>query len=208
MLRRLLRDVCSTPLGPASPAGTAPFSLADLDPQRRLHELEFHLEAPALSAAALNTELARLRYPVPPLAFGSLQGYLRGFIDLVFEHGGRHYLLDWKSNFLGHGPADYTPAACARAMAAQGYHLQALVYALALDRLLRLRRADYRHEHHFGGVIYLFVRGVRPGWTDADGQPCGVVFDRPRPPVLERLDALFRGHAPGAAAEPSDRRPR
>lgn len=198
MLQSLLRDVGLTPLNPVAQAGAAPFRLADIDPQRQCHELEFHLEAPALSAAALNTGLARLGYPVPPLAFGRLHGYLRGFIDLVFEHGGRHYVLDWKSNHLGGDRASYTPAACARAMAAHGYHLQALVYALALDRLLRLRRADYRHADHFGGVIYLFVRGVRPGWTDAAGQPCGVVFDRPGPAVLDRLDGLFRGHGPAS----------
>jgi exodeoxyribonuclease V beta subunit len=192
MLLRMLREVCAAPLLPAA-AGQAPMRLGELPMGRRLNELEFHLSAPSLSAAALNAELTALNYPVPPLAFGQLQGWLRGFIDLVFEHDGRWWVLDWKSNHLGPSPAHYTPAACARAMADQGYHLQALVYALALQRLLALRLPGYRHEAHYGGVAYVFVRGFRPGWTDAEGRPCGLHIDRPSAEVLQRLDALFQG---------------
>lgn len=192
MLMRMLREVCQAPLLPAA-EGAPPLRLGELPTGRRLNELEFHLSAPSLSAAALNAELATLGYAVPPLAFGPLHGWLRGFIDLVFEHAGRWYVLDWKSNHLGFTPADYTPAACARAMAAQGYHLQALVYALALQRLLALRLPGYRHEAHFGGVAYVFVRGFRPGWTDDAGRPCGLHLDRPGAQTLQRLEALFQG---------------
>lgn len=192
MLLRLLRDVCRTPL----PTGGAPLTLAHVTPQRRLNELAFHLPAPALGAEAMNATLARLGYPVPVLGFGRLQGYLRGFIDLVVEHDGRYYVVDWKSNHLGPTAGDYTPATCARAMAHHGYHLQALVYALALERLLRLRIAGYRHDRHFGGVFYLFVRGVRPGWHAADGTPCGVHLDRPSADTLQQFAALFDAPAP------------
>ena len=109
---------------------------------------------------------------MPRAALRTLQGYLRGFIDLVFEHGGRYYLLDWKSNHLGERAGRLRRRSrCSRAMAQQGYHLQSLLYALALHRHLRQRLRGYDYDQHFGGVLYLFVRGVRPGWTQADGRP-------------------------------------
>ncbi len=128
---------------------------------------------------------------MPRLGFATLRGFLKGFIDLVFEHDGRYFVLDWKSNHLGDRAADYAHAPLAAAMAAQGYHLQSLIYSLALHRHLRCRLRDYRIERHFGGVLYLFVRGLRPHWRDDDGQPTGLHFHRPPPAVIEDLSALF-----------------
>jgi len=130
---------------------------------------------------------------MPRLAPGTLEGYLNGYIDLVFEHAGRYYVLDWKSNHLGATAGDYGREAVASAMAAHGYHLQALVYALALDHYLRRRIGDYAHATHFGGVLYLFVRGVRPAWRNADRTPAGVWFDCPTPATLARVAAALGG---------------
>ena len=128
---------------------------------------------------------------MPRLGFATLQGYLKGFVDLVFEQGGRYYVLDWKSNHLGDTPADYAAEPLAAAMAEHGYHLQYLLYALALDRYLKRRLPDYRHDSHFGGILYLFVRGVRPTWLNADGTPAGVYFHRPAAATIARLDRLL-----------------
>ncbi len=128
---------------------------------------------------------------MPRLAFRDLEGYLRGFIDLVFEHGGRYYVLDWKSNHLGYAPSDYGPASLQATMAEHSYHLQYLLYSLAVERYLKRRVPGYRHDTHFGGVLYLFVRGVRPGWVNADGTPAGVFHHRPTAAALTQLDALF-----------------
>ncbi len=185
-LRRLLAQVLQQPLPGAC-------ALAQLPWQRRLVELEFHLPARALDAAALGSVLQRHGHPPPRLAQRRLDGYLRGFIDLVFEHDGRFFVLDWKSNHLGHAAADYAPPALERAMAAHDYHLQALLYALALHRHLRLRLPGYAHARHFGGVLYLFVRGMRSGWRDAAGRPCGVHAQRPDEALLDELSALFDG---------------
>jgi exodeoxyribonuclease V beta subunit len=188
MLRRMLDDVLATPL----PLGTAtPLRLADLPPERRLIELEFHLPVARLDAAALNDLLARQGYGLPRLAFATLRGYLKGFIDLVFEHEGRYFILDWKSNHLGDTPADYGPHRLAAVMRDQAYHLQHLIYGVALDRYLRTRLPGYRPERHFGGAVYLFVRGVRPGWVDDQGRPAGVFFHRPDPETMQRLSVLF-----------------
>ncbi len=89
-----------------------------------------------------------------------LQGYLRGFVDLVYRHQGRYYLLDWKTNHLGDRPGDYGPARLQAAMEAHHYVLQAHLYGLALHRHLAARLPGYRYETHFGGACYLFLRGV------------------------------------------------
>ena len=133
------------------------------------------------------------------LAFGRLDGYLRGFIDLVYEHQGRWHVLDWKSNHLGWSATDYGPQSVRRAMDEQGYHLQYLLYTLALHRYLKQRLHGYDYDTHFGGVNYLFVRGVRPTWTNADGLAAGVFFDRPKRQAIEALDALL-GHRERATA--------
>ena len=190
MLQRGLADVLNTPL----PAGTATqLKLATLGPRRRLVELEFHLDAPQLSASALQRTLAAHGYPAPRFGFGELHGYLKGFIDLVVEHEGRWFIADWKSNHLGDAPADYAQAGLDAAMTAHHYQLQSLVYSLALQRWLQQRLPGYRHDTHFGGALYLFVRGLRPGWTQADGRPTGLHVHRPSAAVLQQLSALLEG---------------
>ncbi len=188
MLQRLLSDVLHTPLPGAGRLATVPSS-------RRLVELEFMLPAASLQVDDLAQALRAHGVPVPGLSFTRLQGYLRGFIDLVFEQQGRYWVLDWKSNHLGERPADYAAAALERAMAAHGYTLQALLYLVALHRHLARRLPDYRYEQHVGGALYLFVRGVRPGWLDAHGAPGGVHLWRPPLALVERVSALFQPQA-------------
>ena len=65
---------------------------------------------------------------------------------------------------------------------------------MALHRYLGRRLPGYRYQDHFGGAMYLFVRGVRPGWTGADGDALGVHVDHPPRELVERLSALFAGH--------------
>ena len=184
MITNMLRDVLNTALPGAA-------TLAGLPRRRRLVELEFNLPAKRLSASRLATLMQQQGYPVPPLVFGNLEGYLRGFIDLVFEQGGRFHVLDWKSNHLGLSPADYGQRPMAQAMASNGYHLQYLLYTVAVHRYLQQRLPDYDYEQHVGGVLYLFVRGVRPDWLDDQGQPCGVYAHRPTRQTVEALSALM-----------------
>lgn len=107
------------------------------------------------------------------------------------RHEGRYFVIDWKSNYLGAAPADYGQPSLAAAMAQQNYHLQSLLYCTALDRWLHRRLPHYDRARQFGGSLYLFVRGVRPDWTDAHGMPCGLYFDRPSASLLTQLSALF-----------------
>lgn len=196
MLRRMLADVLATPLLPVGHP-LAGLRLDAVSPARRLVELGFHLPAPRLNATQWNAWLAARGYRVPHLAFGDIGGYLKGFIDLVFEHGGRYWVLDWKSNHLGERPEDYAPARLEVAMQAHGYHLQHLLYSVALHRHLGRTLPGYDYERHFGGVLYLFVRGVRPGWL-LDGVPAGVFHHRADNGVIAALDDLLAGRLEAA----------
>jgi exodeoxyribonuclease V beta subunit len=192
-LRSLLRNVLSTPL-PRPDA--APLRLSSLAPADCLHELRFTLAGGPLAAEAVNAFLRDQGYELPPLSFRTIQGYLTGAIDLVLRADGRYYLLDWKSNHLGHEPGDYAPAALAEVMREERYTLQYLIYCLALHRHLRARLPGYDYLRDFGGVYYLFVRAVRPDWAEGQAAPPGVFFDRPDPDVIAALDALLGQTAP------------
>lgn len=130
------------------------------------------------------------------LTADAFAGWLSGALDLVFRRrqgdgAPRWYVLDWKSNRLGATWSDYAPERLVAEMARHHYFLQAHLYALALHRHLRLRQSDYAYDRHFGGVLYLFVRGMR---TDRPGS--GVVYDRPPEARMAALDALLAEGAP------------
>lgn len=186
MLRNMLGDVLQTPL----PDG---FRLADIPASQRIAELEFSLPCHKLSATRLNALLAEHHIDQPELSFRTLEGYLGGFIDLVFTHRGRYYLADWKSNHLGQTAVDYGPVAMASAMRHHGYHLQYLLYTVALHRHLGRHVADYDYRSHFGGAYYFFIRGMRPQWqpTEPGSPPCGIALYRPAAELITALDAML-----------------
>ncbi|MBK5397786.1 exodeoxyribonuclease V subunit beta [Pseudomonas sp. TH39(2020)] len=124
-----------------------------------------------------------------------LNGMFKGFIDLTFEHDGRYYVADYKSNWLGVDDAAYTEQAMEQSILDNRYDLQYVLYLLALHRQLKARLADYDYDRHVGGALYLFLRGTR-----ASSQ--GVYFARPPRELIERLDRLFQGK-PEPRAEPA-----
>lgn len=169
--------------------------LADVGRRQRLTELEFTQPLAPFRAA----ELARLcrvhGFAAGPIAdavahlrFDPVQGYLRGFIDLVFEADGRWWLLDWKTNWLGPTLEEYGSERLPAVVAREGYWLQYLLYTLVVHRLLGRRVAGYDYERHFGGVFYLFVRGIRPSL----GPASGVYRHRPPRALVEALDRHVR----------------
>jgi exodeoxyribonuclease V beta subunit len=124
-----------------------------------------------------------------------LNGMFKGFIDLTFEHDGRYYVADYKSNWLGADDAAYTEQAMEQSILDNRYDLQYVLYLLALHRQLKARLADYDYDRHVGGALYLFLRGTR-----APSQ--GVYFARPPRALIEQLDRLFQGK-PQPRVEPA-----
>ncbi len=160
-------------------------SLADADRCRA--ELEFWFEATHVDTLVLDrlvTAQTLDARPRPALLPDRINGMLKGFIDLVVEHDGRFYVVDYKSNWLGPDARAYTPEAMDASVRHSRYDLQYAIYTLALHRQLRARLPGYDYDYHMGGVLYLYLRGV-----DAEGR--GVHRERLPRPLIEAMDRLF-----------------
>jgi exodeoxyribonuclease V beta subunit len=188
VLARAVDDVLDTPLADG-------LRLRALDSARRRNEVGFCYPIHRLSGAGLLRAvptLAATDVATPRFTFSPRSGLMKGFVDLVFEHQGRYFLADWKTNWLGASPADYTAERIAAEMRHHHYDLQYYVYAVALHRYLQQRIPDYAYDRHMGGVYYFFVRGMTP----ATGMTRGVYFDRPDAATIAALDALFARGTP------------
>ena len=168
------------------------FSLRQLTPTQKKVEMEFFMPIASLNCLDLNALIKQhdgLSQQAGELDFQQVSGMLKGFIDLVFVYEGRYYVLDYKSNHLGDSQADYTAESINQVMIEHRYELQYQLYTLALHRFLRSRIPDYNYEQHFGGVYYLFLRGMQVETTDQ----YGVFFTKPSLDFVTQLDALFLG---------------
>lgn len=193
-VKRCVADVLSTSLHPQHAV-----RLGQVSVSARRSELEFvfpvRADGTAMTPAALgsvltqhaaSSQIAGYGASVSALGFLPLAGALRGFIDLVFQHEGKFYLVDYKSNFLGTTPDAYAAAALQAEMLRHHYVLQYHLYAVALHRFLAVRVPDYAYDRHFGGVAYLFLRGMQP-----DRPGSGVFFDLPTRSMIEALSAVL-----------------
>ncbi|MBB3229082.1 exodeoxyribonuclease V beta subunit [Luteibacter sp. Sphag1AF] len=167
------------------------FALADLQgPESYRAELEFWFEAQAVDTRRLDAIVVRHTLngaARPALEPDQLNGMLKGFIDLIVQHEGRYYIVDYKSNWLGPDASAYTPEAMRTSILSSRYELQYAIYLLALHRQLRARLGDdYDYDRHVGGAVYLYLRGI-------DGTGMGVHTERPSRQMVEALDALFAG---------------
>lgn len=166
---------------------SAELKLANLSTSDCIKEMPFYLAIREhFDVTSFNRALqAHHHLPSETLQFEAIQGMVRGTIDLVFRHQGKYYLLDYKSNFLGETLADYAPNALEKAMLHHHYDWQYLLYTLALHRYLKTVDSHYDYEQHFGGVFYLFLRGM-------NGKPqSGIFFDRPSAQLIHELDEAF-----------------
>jgi exodeoxyribonuclease V beta subunit len=207
-LRAPLADALAASLATPLSASEPTIKLGSLARADRLDELEFLLpvaESPSARwltavslAAAFEAHDAPVASPeyfasVRKLPFLALSGYLKGYVDLVFRHEGRYFIVDYKSNHLGDHAADYAPARLPAVMEEAHYYLQYHLYSVALHRHLAQRLgAHYDHARHFGGVFYLFVRGLSPEHPVGTG----VFADRPSLRLLEALSRALSN--PGA----------
>ena len=163
--------------------------LSDLTTQQCLPEMEFHMPLVEVKAQQFN-QIINQFHPEHPRQydFEKLNGMLKGFIDLTFEYQGKYYVADYKSNYLGNMPEDYQSDKVKVAMEEHDYHLQAILYVLALHRWLKLSLPEYQYHSHIGGAYYLFLRGMDPSCPGN-----GVYHTLPDYSLIERLDNLFAG---------------
>ncbi|MCC6773763.1 MAG: UvrD-helicase domain-containing protein [Gemmatimonadaceae bacterium] len=183
----MLETTCRAPIPGAG------FTLAQVPLRATLREWRFDLSVATPSARRIADALAAHGSPharayaplVRALRDSVVGGYLNGVVDLAFEHEGQWWLMDWKSNQLGAADDDYAPPALDAAMRAAHYTLQYHLYLVALHRHLLLRQPGYDPAAHWGGVAYVFLRGV------AGVGEHGWFRDRPTPALLDALDVAL-----------------
>lgn len=181
-LQYWLQQISHTPL--SNEIGIA---LADLTNKDCIKEMPFYLAIREHFDVEVFNRALKTHHHLPsePLQFEQIQGMVRGSIDLVFRHNGKYYIVDYKSNFLGSSLADYNENALKKEMLHSHYDWQYLIYTLALHRYLQSVVPHYDYARDFGGVFYLFLRGM-------NGEPqSGVFYDRPSVELITELDGVF-----------------
>ncbi len=170
----------------ATMPGDNAFQLNQVTIDKRLNELEFDFLLSPFNTAQLQA-LSCDAHPFRIKSIDELEGVMNGKIDLFFEHEGKYYILDWKSNFLGNSLEFYGDKEVKAAMYENNYNLQYLIYTVALTKYLQLRKPDFDYDRDFGGIIYLFLRGVR-----AEGQT-GIYYTKPAKELIKQMKGVIGG---------------
>ncbi len=184
----------------AAPVPGAGFCLGAVPRHRWLVEWKFTLPlgritprrlAEAFRAHGHGTVAGETAARLETLGRGEVHGYLTGFVDLIFPHGERWYLIDWKSNYLGPNTEAYDRDGLWRAMSHHHYVLQYHLYLLALHRFLRQRLAGYDYQRHVAGAFYVFLRGLETPPAASQDPATGWYADAPPRALIEALDELL-----------------
>lgn len=178
-LHLLLQQVMNVKL---SAAGDS-FSLSELSDSELRHEMEFDFPVATFSPELL-TGLSDDSTEIITNNFPEIEGIMNGKVDLFFKHNNKYYILDWKSNFLGNNLEAYDLPRLHIAMNEHNYHLQYLIYTLAIKKFLEFRIPAFDFERDFGGVFYLFIRGIRE-----DGKT-GIYYHLPSLERLKRVENI------------------
>ncbi len=181
----MLDKVLNTPL--PNEHGKSCFCLADVAPESTVAEMEFFFPVPQhLDYQRLNRvieEFGQLRGNIDPTNDEDmLRGMMTGKIDLLLKWQQQFYILDWKTNLLGNTGSCYATSEIEHSMASSNYLLQAAIYTLALDKYLSQRLPNYQFSEHFGGVYYLYVRGM-----NGISPNRGIWHKHPSPETLQLL---------------------
>ena len=168
-----------------STAEEQPFTLSNLEATQLNKEMGFTFKIEQMNIKRLNQLLAGDEI-YAPLSPKKMHGYLTGFIDLICMHQGRIYIIDYKTNNLGISQQYTSREAMQLEMREHNYGLQLYIYTIALCRFLRRFNQEFKYEKDFGGVLYLFVRGMDP-----KQQGSGVYHYLPEQSLIEKLDRCF-----------------
>lgn len=191
VISKLVNDTLNAPLKDGSDV----FRLSEIPDSSCRKEMEFYFplkkitpsDLTRLFSGQLQTDLFSSDYQAEGLHFSPSAGFMKGYIDLFFERDGRFFIIDWKSNHLGNRYEDYNSESLKETMKSEHYILQYHIYLTAIDKYLQLRYKGYSYEKNFGGVYYIFLRGI-DGKSDS-----GVYFDRPSAEMVKRLREVLIG---------------
>jgi len=173
--------------------------LSGIDKASRINEMEFYFPVKMITPFTIKKVFENYgqiilsgNYPVwiENLHFSPSKGFMKGYMDMVFSHKDQFFLIDWKSNYLGNSVSYYENSGMNNAMEKESYILQYHLYVLALHQYLRLKIAGYNYEDNFGGVFYIFMRGV----DDSKRRGAGIFYDLPDVSLINGLGkALIPG---------------
>lgn len=182
-LEHFLKQVLHTEID----TGNEKFKLSDVSSNELLHEMEFDFPMELFSIKSLEKLKENgITVKNPEEYPQQIEGIMTGFVDLFFRHNGKFYVLDWKTNYLGPSVEHYSPENVAKAMSDNNYHLQYLIYSYAVKLYLKHRLGDgFDFERDFGGVLYLFVRGMRTG------ENSGIFFTKPSLEQMRGMGEVF-----------------
>lgn len=172
LVHHTLGAICPTPES---------FKLKEVEQAKIIPELEFFFDVKKISTGQLK-EISDI---VQIDDYRTIEGAMTGFVDLFFEHKGKYYILDWKSNFLGNSLDNYTHEKMDEAMRGNNYHLQHLIYTVAVKRYLESRLPNFDYERDFGGCLYIFLRGCRKDKSS------GMFYTKTPTDTIKALEALF-----------------
>ncbi len=176
ILMAWLKEILTTDIGGG-------VQLRQIERRDRLDEMEFHF--PLSTSNNLLSFLETKGYTASSAEYLVLDGMMTGLIDLTFRKDDKYYLVDYKSNYLGPSFRDYEPEKLNVAMKSHQYDLQYLIYSVALNKMLKHKLPDYDYEQHFGGVSYLFLRGMQ------SGSATGVYATKPDADTIDELTGLL-----------------
>ncbi len=185
LVEAMLNNLLTTPLRGAD---TEDLQLKAITPADAKAELPFLYRLNSISPTILQNIFQQYAVGIAHnfvdelenLNFSLRYGYMNGEIDLLFRYNNRYYIADWKTNHLGPDSSCYSPAAIAENMRKHFYVLQYHIYTLAAHLFLQQRCRDYDYQRDFGGVFYLYLRGV-----DKSGN--GIFYDKPAPELINAL---------------------
>ena len=173
-------------------------TMESVDNSQRINEMAFYFPLQNLSRTILkqvfddfSDQGVLLGFPekMERLTFSPVKGLMKGYLDVLFQHGGRYFIVDWKSNFLGKALENYQRGLLNTEMQKAFYVLQYHLYVLATHLHLKMKLPGYVYEKDFGGAFYIFIRGI----DAARGPEFGIFEDRPD---IRLVDALGKALIP------------
>ncbi|WP_406043685.1 UvrD-helicase domain-containing protein [Succinimonas sp.] len=221
-----------TPLKAGSNENAAPFALRDLRDNHTVKEMEFYMRVPRIkNMAALNNIVRSKEYAEDKyvgnlyhrinddidkeqvITANDVQGFMTGSLDLFFEHDGKYYVADYKSNIITENRNKqglYNREAMQRTIYDSHYDFQYVIYTVAMHRFLKHKLGDsYDYDTHIGGIYYLFLRGMRGENSEINGSVPGVYYVRLPRELVEKADKFFanaenneKGDPEGSAGNP------
>lgn len=153
-------------------------------------EITFHIKIKKYITKKLFNKIIQnydcISAQAPLISFNKLSGILTGAIDMIFCWKNKYYIIDYKSNWLGENKNSYSNKKIINIIINNRYDIQYQIYSLALHKYLKMKIKNYKFKKNFGGVFYLFIRGIN------NENKNGIFFKKINVKFINKLNKLFK----------------